>query len=292
VADFAEPYKVGATFRGFIKTWPDILAAGDLKKAAQSLARAKRAGLTIMLAMGGHPIKVGLGPLLVDLLEKGLFDSISANGSVMVHDTEVALVGATSEDVGANLGDGAFGVTGETGALINKAAKMAAEKGQGLGQTLGLLLNDLNPPEIKSSVLAAAARLNIPLTIHAALGTDVYNIHPDRDFGSLGQASQNDFQTFCQLTATLEGGVFLNLGSAVIMPEVFLKALTLVRNLGHAVKKVTTINMDFIHQYRSRVNVVERPTKEGGQGYYFIGHHEIMFPLLMALVLEELESPF
>jgi hypothetical protein len=291
IQDFAKPYMVGSTFREFIKTWPDILAAGDLKKAARALAEAKKAGQTIMLAMGGHPIKVGLGPLLVDLLERGLFDSISTNGSVMVHDTEVALAGATSEDVGEGLGAGDFGVTNETGALINKAAKMAALKGEGLGRTLGLLLNELNPKEVKSSVIAAAARLNIPFTIHAALGTDVYNIHPDRNFGDLGQASQTDFQTFCQMTATLEGGVFLNLGSAVIMPEVFLKALTLVRNLGHEVKKLSTINMDFIHQYRSRVNVVERPTKEGGRGYYFIGHHEIMFPLLMALVLENLATP-
>jgi deoxyhypusine synthase len=288
LADFAKPWQPGLSFRDFAGTLPNILAAGDLRKAARLIAEARKNGRTVMLAMGGHPIKVGLGPLLTDLMEKGLLDSISANGSVMVHDSEIALAGMTSEDVSASLKDGRFGVTGETGALISQAARTAAAAGQGLGRTLGLLLLEHQAPFCGQSVLAAAARLDIPLTIHAALGTDVYNIHPDCDGASLGQASMNDFHTFCRLAATLEEGAFINLGSAVIMPEVFLKALTLVRNLGFPVRKLTAVSLDFIQQYRARVNVVERPTSEGGQGFYFIGHHEIMFPLLMGLVQENL----
>jgi hypothetical protein len=290
-ADFARPYKINSSFRRFCDRLPNILAAGDLKTAAALFADARLDGQSTMLAMGGHPIKVGLGPLIVDLLAKGLFDCVSANGSVMVHDLEIALAGATSEDADQSLKDGAFGVTGETGAMINRAARVASETGQGLGQTLGRLINELKPPGVKDSVLAAAARLGVPFTIHVAMGTDVYHIHPDRDFSQLGRATQTDFETFCQWVAILEDGVFLNLGSAVIMPEVFLKAITLVRNLGFPLRNLTTINMDFLHQYRSRVNVVERPTKEGGQGFYFIGHHEIMFPLLMGLIIEDLAYP-
>jgi deoxyhypusine synthase len=290
-ADFAKPLRAGLSLREFANGLPGILAAGELREAAEAIAQAKRAGKTVMLAMGGHPIKVGLGPLLVDLLERGIFDSVSSNGSIMVHDSEVALAGATSEDVGASLGEGEFGVTAETGALINKAARRAAGAGAGLGATLGRLINELSPPHARDSVLAAAARLGIPATVHVALGTDVYHIHPDRDFGLLGQASMADFHMFCRMAATLEEGVFVNLGSAVVMPEVFLKALSLARNLGHAVKRLTTVNLDFVYQYRPRVNVVERPTQGGGRGFCFIGHHEIMFPLLMALVLESLAFP-
>ncbi|MDR0549941.1 MAG: deoxyhypusine synthase family protein [Deltaproteobacteria bacterium] len=287
--DFSRPLVKGLSLKEFGQSLPNILAAKDLKTAASLIATAKKAGRTIMLAMGGHPIKVGLGPILVDLLERGLIDSLSTNGAVMVHDAEVALVGATSEDVSQGLGSGDFGVTAETGALINKAARLAARERLGLGATLGRLLNEFKTPSLKNSVLAAAARLDLPATIHVALGTDVYNIHPQRDFGLLGQAAEKDFTTFCRIVATLEEGVFINLGSAVIMPEVFLKALTLARNLGFPVKNLTTINLDFIYQYRPRVNVVERPTRQGGQGFYFIGHHEIMFPLLMGLVLENLD---
>jgi hypothetical protein len=252
------------------------------------VASAVKGGRTVMLCMGGHPVKVGLGPLLADLLERGVLTSISANGSLMVHDSEVALAGATSEDVAAGLGSGSFGVTGETGRLINAAAKRAAQSRAGLGRSLGELLIESGAPHLSASVLATAARLSAPLTIHVALGTDVYHVHPDCDGAALGQASMDDFHLFCRLAATLEGGVLINLGSAVIMPEVFLKALTLVRNLGHPVKGLTTVNMDFIKQYRPSVNVVERPVQDGGQGFHLIGHHEIMFPLLMSLVLERL----
>lgn len=289
--DFAKPLKKGASVADFLAGLPNILAASELREAAALIVRAGLAGRPVVLAMGGHVIKVGLGPLIIDLLERGIINGLAANGSVMVHDSEIALVGATSEDVAANLQGGDFGVTGQTGELINRAAARAAALGEGLGQTLGKILLELAPPHLPLSLLAAAARLEVPFTIHAAVGTDVYNIHPQADGATLGAATMHDFHLFCRLTAALEGGVFINLGSAVIMPEVFLKALTLVRNLGQAVTGLTTINMDFIRHYRPEVNVVKRPTQQGaGRGFNFIGPHEIMFPLLMSLVLELTEG--
>ena len=284
-ADFARPLQEKAGLEDFFQGLPNILAGADLREAAERLAAAKKAGRPVILGLGGHVIKVGLGPVIIDLMERGLIDGLAANGSVLVHDAEAALVGATSEDVGATLGSGDFGVTGRTGELINKAIKLAALTNTGLGRQMGRALTALGPPHLKVSVLAAAARLDKPATIHAAIGTDVYNIHPEADGAALGAATMNDFRLFCRLTAALAGGVFINLGSAVILPEVFLKALTLARNLGHKVDNLTTINMDFIRHYRPSVNVVGRPTQEGGRGFYFIGHHEIMFPLLMSLAL-------
>ncbi|MDR0881433.1 MAG: hypothetical protein LBP55_02645 [Candidatus Adiutrix sp.] len=290
-ADFARPLRAGASLADFFRALPNILAGADLREAAGRVALAKKAGRPVLLGLGGHVIKVGLGPVIIDLLERGLIDGLAANGSVMVHDSEAALVGATSEDVAATLGHGDFGVTEETGRLINQAAQKAAQAATGLGQTLGRALLDLSPPHLGVSVLAAAARLSRPMTIHAAIGTDVYNIHPAAgDGAALGAATMADFRLFCRQVADLEGGVFINLGSAVILPEVFLKALTLARNLGQPVTGLTTINLDFIRHYRPSVNVVGRPTQESGRGFYFIGHHEIMFPLLMSLVLERLEG--
>jgi hypothetical protein len=260
--------------------------AADLREAAGRIAAARRSGRPIILGLGGHVVKVGLGPVIIGLMERGFINGLAANGSVMVHDAEAALAGATSEDVDATLGLGRFGVTAQTGALINRAARAAADQGTGLGRALGQALREAAPPHLNLSILAAAARLDLPATIHAAIGTDVFNLHPEADGAALGAASFNDFRLFCRLVADLEGGVFLNLGSAVILPEVFLKALTLVRNLGRQVRDLTTINMDFIRHYRPSVNVVERPTREGGRGFYFLGHHEIMFPLLMALAID------
>ena len=289
-ADFARPLRPGLSLAEFAAALPRLLAAADLREAAARLAAARRAGRPIILGLGGHVVKVGLGPVIIGLMERGFINGLAANGSVMVHDAEAALVGATSEDVTATLGEGRFGVTAQTGELINRATQQAAADGRGLGRALGQALLEAAPPHLDLSLLAAAARLDLPATIHTAIGTDVFNIHPEADGAALGAASFNDFRLFCRLTADLEGGVFLNLGSAVILPEVFLKALTLVRNLGHRVRDLTTINMDFIRHYRPSVNVVERPTRDGGRGFYFLGHHEIMFPFLMALALERGES--
>jgi hypothetical protein len=290
LADFASPLSPGASLSGFAGGLPNILAAKDLRDAARAIARSVRGGRTVMLAMGGHPVKVGLGPVIAGLLERGVLGSVSSNGSLMVHDSEVALAGATSEDVQAGLGSGDFGVTRETGEMINRAIAAAARDGRGLGRSLGEALLASGAPNLSASVLATAARLGKPATIHVALGGDVYHIHPGCDGASLGAASMDDFRTFCRLAATLDGGVFINLGSAVIMPEVFLKAVTLARNLGFPLDDLTTINLDFMRQYRPSVNVVERPTRQGGRGYSLIGHHEIMFPLLMSLALEELAA--
>ncbi|MDR2302384.1 MAG: hypothetical protein LBF38_10135 [Deltaproteobacteria bacterium] len=290
VNDFAKPLAPGGSFLSFTQGLSNILAAKDIKEAAASLARAAREERTIMLAMGGHPIKVGLGPVISELLYGNLISSISGNGSIMVHDTEVALTGATSEDVAAGLGSGDFGVTKETGEILNMAIDLAAQTRKGLGQTLGEILIDLKAPYVAMSVLASAVLAEKPITVHVAVGNDVYHIHPDCDGAHLGAATMDDFRTFCRLVATLGRGAFINLGSAVIMPEVFLKALTLTRNMGYDVSDLTTINMDFIKQYRPSVNVVERPTKESGRGYTFIGHHEIMFPLLMGMALENLSE--
>ena len=289
VSDFAKPLRRGATMAEFFEGLPNILAGAEFREAALRIAAAVNSGRPVILAMGGHVIKVGLGPLIIDLMERGIISGLAANGSVMVHDSETALVGATSEDVAATLDNGDFGVTGRTGEIINRAAKQAARDEDGLGNALGAELASLNPPYLNKSVLAAAVRLKMPMTIHAAIGTDVYNIHPDADGAALGAASMHDFKLFCWMVSNLEDGVFINLGSAVIMPEVFLKAVTLVRNLGHKLDRITTVNMDFIRHYRPQVNVVSRPTRnEGGRGFYFVGHHELMFPLLMSLVLEKI----
>ena len=287
--DFAKPLVEGADLKSFFSRLPNILAAADLREVARRIVLARRDGRPVVLGMGGHVIKVGLGPLIIDLLERGVVTALAANGSVMVHDSEAALVGATSEDVAGSLNSGDFGVTDSTGKLINRAAAAAASRGEGLGQSLGEAILGLAPPYQDLSLLAAAARLKVPFSIHTAVGTDVYNIHPEANGAELGAATMHDFRLFCRVVATLDGGVFINLGSAVIIPEVFLKALTLVRNLGHSVTEITTVNMDFIRHYRPAVNVVQRPTQEGaGCGFNFIGHHEVMFPLLMSLVLEML----
>jgi hypothetical protein len=283
---FSSPTSGGGSFQAFTESLPDILGAKDLKLAAFKIALAKRNNKTIMLAMGGHPIKVGLAPQITDLIEKGFISSISVNGSVLVHDSEVALVGHTSEDVGGTIGQGDFGVTAETGALINKAAKVAYETGEGLGRAMGRILSDISPPNGRQSVIVGSYTHKIPLTVHLAIGTDVYHIHPLADGASLGKASLDDFHTFTRIVATLADGVFINLGSAVIIPEVFLKAVSLTRNLGFSHEGLTTVNMDFIRQYRPAVNVVERPVKGVGQGVNLTGHHEIMFPLLMTMAQE------
>ncbi|MBW2062433.1 MAG: hypothetical protein JRI95_12865 [Deltaproteobacteria bacterium] len=288
VEDFGSPWRREGSLTDFFDRLPRILAASDFREVVDRLAKAVRAERTVILAMGGHPIKVGLGPVIIDLIERGVISLLAVNGSVMIHDTEVALVGATSEDVAATITQGAFGMVRETTELINAAALEAVQNNLGLGQALGLKLAGGDYPYEDKSVFAAAARLNVPVTVHVALGTDIVHIHPQTDGASLGQASLTDFRLFCQAVATLAGGVFINLGSAVIMPEVFLKAVSLARNLGQSLKDLTTVNMDFMRHYRPQVNVVERPTADGGQGFNLIGHHELMFPLLAAALIERL----
>ena len=291
LADFGKPWKPGSTFSDFIDKLPNILAAQQFREAAAAVAEAKRKGRSILLGMGAHPIKVGLNPVLIDCLERGLLDGLALNGAGVIHDVEVALAGKTSEDVAAHLGHGRFGTARETAELIHGAVASAHETGGiGLGRAVGERLLSDGAPYAHMSLLAAAARLSIPVTVHVAIGTDIIHMHHAMDGGATGALSHYDFRLFCRLVTNLEAGVYINLGSAVILPEVFLKAVSVAHNLGFSLKGITTINMDFQRHYRTRVNVVERPTAGVGKGISLTGHHEIMFPLLIASVLECLDT--
>ncbi|MBZ0220934.1 MAG: deoxyhypusine synthase family protein [Candidatus Methylomirabilis sp.] len=286
VGDFAVPSTRGSSFAGFLESLPNILAARDIKEVASAVVQAHRSGRTVAVGMGAHVIKTGLSPLIIDLMERGVVSAIAMNGACVVHDFETAFAGCTSEDVDAELGSGSFGMAEETGRLLNKAIKRGAKKG--LGCAVGEMIWKSRFPHKDKSILAAGARLGIPVTVHVALGTDILHIHPHMDGAATGAASTMDFRIFSSVVASLEGGIYVNIGSAVILPEVFLKAITLVRNLGHDIKGFSTVNMDFIQHYRPLTNVVRRPTMGGGKGYRLTGHHEIMVPLLYGAVIEML----
>ncbi len=288
-ADFAHPMRAGASFRDFMDSLPSILAAEDLRKAASAISAAAGNGRTVILGMGAHPIKVGLNPVIIDAIERGVFSGIAMNGAGMIHDVEIALAGKTSEDVAAHLGRGEFGMARETAEFILGAVSKAfLQREQGLGQAVGEALLMERTPFSDASILSAAARCNLPVTVHVAIGTDIIHMHPEMDGAAMGALTHYDFRLFCSLVSTLQHGVFINLGSAVVIPEVFLKAASVARNLGFPLDGLTTVNMDFLRQYRPLVNVVQRPTMEGGSGISLTGHHEIMFPLLMAAVFEEM----
>jgi hypothetical protein len=279
-------WEKGQTLGEFLQRLPSILGAADLREVVGRICRAREQNRPVLLGMGAHPIKVGLGPIIVDLMERGIFSGVAMNGAGIIHDAEMALVGRTSEDVDAALAEGAFGMSRETADFLNTAVAKGRKEDIGLGAAVGQALLRADVPHVKQSILVAGVRLGVPVTVHVALGTDIIHIHPSVDPAATGTATHLDFRIFAGLVASLEGGVYLNLGSAVLMPEIFLKALTLVRNLGHQVQEFTTVNMDFHRHYRPRVNVVERPTQVGGKGFELIGHHEIMLPLLAAAVIE------
>ncbi|MFZ2089694.1 MAG: hypothetical protein WAU47_14075 [Desulfobaccales bacterium] len=287
--DFAQPWTRGGTFQEFLKRLPRILAGQSLRDIAAAWARARRAGLPVLLGMGAHPIKVGLSPILIDLLERGFITGIAVNGAVIIHDAEIAMVGRTSEDVDQVLGSGQFGMARETAEFLNEATTWGAREGLGLGEAVARRLHQSDFPYKHLSLLAAAGALDLPVTVHVAVGTDIIHLHPSLDPAALGETTHKDFRIFAAQVSRLAGGVFLNLGSAVILPEVFLKALTLARNLGHRVEPLTTVNLDFVQHYRPLTNVVRRPTAGAGQGYALTGHHEILVPLLAACVIEEME---
>jgi deoxyhypusine synthase len=278
----------GATLRTFIRALPDILAAQNLKAIARKLADCHRKNRTVLLGMGAHPIKVGLSPLIIDFMERGLIHAIALNGAGVIHDFELAYMGETSEDVAATLKDGSFGMAEETGAFINQAIIEGSQKELGVGAAVGAAIVKNRLPHRKLSILATATRLGIPVTSHIAIGTDIIHMHPKADGRALGDCSLRDFRTLTSVVATLRGGVYLNFGSAVVLPEVFLKAVSLARNLGNPVDNLTTVNLDFLQHYRPLTNVVNRPTLGSGKGYHLTGHMEIMVPLLFAAVLEEL----
>jgi len=287
-ADEATPHVPGASFAAFLDGLPDLLGARDLRAVIDATVKAHRGGRTVLWGFGAHLIKVGLAPLVVDLMERGVITGVLMNGAGCVHDLELALMGRTSEDVAPALDDGSFGMARETAEALNGAIRAGAEEGLGMGAAVGREILEGRYRYKERSVLACAARWGVPVTVHAAIGTDIHHMHPSADGAALGATSYRDFETLTGLVATLEGGVLFNVGSAVILPEVFLKALALARNLGHAVNRFTTVNLDFIRHYRPAVNVVERPTRKGGKGYSLVGHHEILVPLLAAGIVERL----
>ncbi len=280
-----KPIPRGASFADFVNCLPDILGAKQIKEVASAIVKARKKDRPVILAMGAHPIKVGLSPIIIDLMEEGIITALATNGAAIVHDFEIAYAGHTSEDVAASLCNGSFGMAKETGSLLNRAIKDGAKRGSGLGLAVGEFIGKSRGFINRThSLFYNAYSLGIPATVHVAIGTDIIHMHPECDGAALGSATYRDFRLFASLVSELEGGVFINLGSAVLMPEVFLKALTIARNLGHRVEHFTAVTMDFMRHYRATVNVVERPTLSGGRGYYLIGHHEIMFPLLAAMI--------
>ncbi|MDX1650109.1 MAG: hypothetical protein R3263_09675 [Myxococcota bacterium] len=289
-AEEATPYRAGSSLATFLDGLPDILGASDLKATVAAAARAHRRRRLLLWGFGAHLIKVGLAPLVVDLMERGYVSGLLMNGAGCVHDLELAMMGRTSEDVAPALDDGSFGMARETAEALNGAIAAAHEAGLGMGEGVGRAILEGRFPHKDRSVLASAVRLEIPVTVHVAIGTDIHHMHPSADGAALGATSYRDFELLTRLVAALEGGVLFNIGSAVILPEVFLKALALARNLGHKVEKLTTVNLDFIRHYRPTVNVVQRPTRLGGRGISLVGHHEIMVPLLAAGLVEAAEG--
>jgi len=290
VTQEAAPHRAGASFADFLEGLPDILGAADLRRAIDAGARAQAKDKLLLWGFGAHFIKVGLAPLLVDLLERGFVGGIMMNGAGSVHDLELAMMGRTSEDVAEALDEGTFGMAGETAERLNEAIARGDAAGLGMGAAIGREILDGRYPHKDRSVLATAARLDVPVTVHVAIGTDIHHMHPGADGAALGATSFRDFETAAALVAGLEGGVYFNVGSAVILPEVFLKALALARNLGCRVRRFTTVDLDFIRHYRPRVNVVERPTRLGGTGLSLTGHHEVLVPLLAAGLIERAEA--
>jgi hypothetical protein len=288
VSEFAQPPDPDAAAR-FLAGLPDQLAARSLREIVKRIADAARARRPVIAMCGGHVVKTGVSPCLIALMERGVITHLALNGSAALHDVEIACIGRTSEDVEAHLQTGRFGMVDETGDFMNAAMLEGARRSEGLGECWGRALAERTPPHLEVSLLGAAHRLGLPVTVHVAIGTDTIHFHPRCDGAALGETSLRDFRILAATLAEASGSVTLNLGSAVLMPEVFLKALTVARNLGADLSDLTTVNFDQIQHYRPRVNVVERPTRgHGSRGYALTGHHEILVPLLAGAVLAAL----
>jgi len=281
IDNFAQTMLPEKAFARYVDCLPDILAGRDFKEFISIMSEAKKRKKAILFALGAHVIKVGLSPIIIDLMEEGWVTALAFNGAGIIHDFEIAFAGKTSEDVELEIKKGRFGATQETGEMLNEAINSGAEEGLGLGEAVSRMIANSRFPHKDLSLLSAAYNLNIPVTVHVAIGTDIIHFHPKAKGEALGRASLKDFFLFCSLLEKLEsGGVFINIGSAVILPEVFLKALSFVRNKVRPVQGFTCAVFDFIHHYRPEQNVAKRPQAEKGKGFYFIGHHELMIPLL------------
>jgi hypothetical protein len=290
VEDFARAGQPGMSLAAFVAALPNLLAGADFRAVVDAVVRASR-GRGIVWGLGAHVVKTGLGPTIVDLMRRGFVSAIATNGAAVIHDFEVALAGATSEDVDEALGPGGFGMADETGRLLNGAINDGVAAGLGIGQAVGRFLVEQHPPFAEASVLAAAARFGIPVTVHVAIGTDITHMHPAASGPAIGEGSLRDFRYFASIVAQLAHGVYLNCGSAVVLPEVFLKAVALARNRGLTLEGLTTVNLDFVRGYRPTTNVVVRPTAGNGRGYSLVGHHELMIPLLAAAVVDAAQQP-
>ena len=284
--DFAKPYRKGSGIGAWLDSLPSILAAADFKAVVEAIRSAQRGDRGILWGLGAHVLKTGLSPVLIDLMDRGYISGVALNGAGVIHDFELALGGATSEEVDEALGPGRFGMADETGRLLNAAINEGVGRGLGLGQSVASWLHRASASYSHLSVLAAAARLGIPVTVHVAIGTDIIHMHQDASGAALGEGSLRDFRYFVSNVARLMGGVYLNCGSAVVLPEVFLKAVALARNLGVSLDGLTTVNLDFVRLYRPQTNVVSRPVAGIGKGYSLVGHHELLIPLLAAALIE------
>ena len=285
--DFARPVQPGGSFGTWFDSLPAILGGADLRRVVRAIVDARQRGAGVMWGIGAHVIKTGVSPVLIDLMERGYVSALAMNGAGIIHDFEIALSGATSEDVDEALGPGRFGMAEETGRLLNEIVGVASTRGMGLGQAVAAYLAESKPAYAERSLLVAADRLKVPVTVHVALGTDIVHMHPDASGAAIGDASLRDFRYFASSVAKLVGGVYLNCGSAVVLPEVFLKAVALARNQGVSLDGLTTVNIDFVRLYRPQTNVVSRPVAgTSGIGINLVGHHEILIPLIAAAVIE------
>ena len=287
-ADFARPAKKGESFVKFYDSLPNVLAASSLKSLVDAVIKSYRSKKMVIVMMGAHVIKCGLSGLIIDLMKKGVVRALALNGACIIHDTETAMIGRTSEDVGEGVVDGSFGMAKETAAFINEAINAGFQKGKGIGESVGEKISMARLKCRGLSILAAGYELGIPVTVHVAIGTDIIHQHPSCNGEAVGEGSLLDFRNFIYSVSCLEGGVAINFGSAVILPEVFLKAVTVARNLGYTLDHFTTANFDMIAHYRPHQNILTRPTSKGGKGYNIIGHHEIMIPLLYRAIVEKI----
>jgi hypothetical protein len=286
--DFARPVGRGTSFAEWFDSLPSILGAADLRRVVVAIVDARRRGAGVMWSIGAHVIKTGVSPVLIDLMHRGYVSALAMNGAGVIHDFEIALSGATSEDVDESLDRGRFGMAEETGRRLNEIVGTASARGLGFGQAVAAHLSEMKPAHAERSLLVTAHRLSVPVTVHVALGTDIVHMHPDASGSAIGDASLRDFRYFVSSVARLTGGVYLNCGSAVILPEVFLKAVALARNQGVSLDGLTTVNIDFARLYRPQTNVVSRPVAgTSGSGINLVGHHEILIPLIAAAVIEQ-----